>query len=34
MKSREELEKAAKALGIDPAGKSDSELRDAIKQNL
>ena len=34
MKSREELEKAAKALGIDSAGKSDSELRDAIKQNL
>lgn len=34
MKSREELEKAAKELGIDPVGKSDSELRDAIKQNL
>tara|TARA_B100000949_G_C14276887_1_gene449906 strand:- start:1744 stop:2043 length:300 start_codon:yes stop_codon:yes gene_type:complete len=33
-KSREELEKAAKELGIDPVGKSDSELRDAIKQNL
>jgi sec-independent protein translocase protein TatA len=34
IKSREELEKAAKELGIDPDGKSDSELRDAIKQNL
>ena len=33
-KSREEIEKAAKELGIDPVGKSDSELRDAIKQNL
>ena len=30
-RSRADLEKAAKELGINPEGKSDKELRDAIK---
>lgn len=33
-KSRDELEKAASELGIDPTGKSDEELKDAIKNSL
>ena len=32
--SRAGLEKAAKELGINPEGKSDDELRDAIKNSL
>ena len=33
-KSRTELEKAAKELGIDPTDKTDEELRDLIKDSL
>ena len=33
-KSRTELEKAAKELGIDPTDKTDEELRDLIKNSL
>ena len=33
-KSRAELEKAAKELGIDPTDKSDEELKNLIKDSL